>query len=130
MRSVADNSLHGGSQTGPGGASRFKVKFGVKLMLFSFSVLALSWFFEGSRQIRESVDFSSVGYLSAGIVLTLALLIVQAFLIYAEERSKGTRTRNIPFFGKLYDRYVAAKLEAQSSGQNIHVIEGDKTNRG
>jgi hypothetical protein len=134
MRSAAQANLNGGSlQKGSeGGASSFKVKFGVKLMLFTFSVVALSWFFEGSRQIQQTVNFSSVGYLVAGVVLTLALVLVQAFLIYAEERAKGTRTRNIPFFDKLYVQYVAGRAGAKQTepGPDIHSIEVEEKKRG
>lgn len=106
MRSAAQH-LESGTQKGSCGASPFKVKLGHKLMLFSITVVALSWFFEGAREIQKTVDFSSVAYLTAGVISTLALVFIQAFLIYAEERSKGTRTRNIPFFDRLYKQYVS-----------------------
>lgn len=114
------NQLSDRSQKGLGGAPRFKVKFAIKLFAFALSVVTLSWFFEGARQIQAALTFSAVAHLLAGSIFTVALIGVQAFFIYAEEKSKDNRTRKIPLFDKLY-----YKLAGNNSDR-----EGDKTNRG
>lgn len=81
-----------------------KIKFVYKLFAFAFSVVALSWFFEGTRQIQAGLSLSAIVYILVGSLLTVALIGVQAFFIYAEEKSKDSRTRKIPLFDPIYDR--------------------------
>ncbi len=120
----SDKDLGGASSLStvqPQGArAKFKVKFALKLFAFALSVVTLSWFFEGARQIQVALTLSAVLHLLAGSIFTVALIGVQAFFIYAEEKSKDNRTRKIPLFDKLY-----YKLAGNNSDR-----EGDKTNRG
>ena len=81
-----------------------KIKFVYKFLAFAFSVVALSWFFEGTRQIQAGLSLSAIVYILVGSLLTVALIGVQAFFIYAEEKSKDRRTRKIPLFDPIYDR--------------------------
>ena len=92
------------------GGAVLKVKFALKATAFCASVMTLSWFFEGWRKIHEGLGFWSVSILLAGIFCTIALIIVQAFWIYVEEKQKGSLLRRIALFDKLYDGLVQRKL--------------------
>lgn len=94
----------GASGVTTSGDRRLKIKFVYKFFAFVFSVVALSWFFEGTRQIQLGLSLSAIVYLLVGSLLTVALIGVQAFFIYAEEKSKDSRTRKIPLFDLIYDR--------------------------
>jgi hypothetical protein len=85
-------------------SKRLKIKFVYKFFAFVFSVVALSWFFEGTRQIQAGLSVSAIVYVLAGSLLTVALIGVQAFFIYAEEKSKDNRTRKIRLFDSIYER--------------------------
>lgn len=107
------NNLKAMPEKGTSGASsssssivnrRLKIKFVYKFFAFAFSVVALSWFFEGTRQIQAGLSLSAIVYILVGSLLTVALIGVQAFFIYAEEKSKDSRTRKIPLFDPIYDR--------------------------
>ena len=107
------NNLKALPEKGTSGASsssssivnrRLKIKFVYKLFAFAFSVVALSWFFEGTRQIQAGLSLSAIVYILVGSLLTVALIGVQAFFIYAEEKSKDSRTRKIPLFDPIYER--------------------------
>jgi hypothetical protein len=87
-----------------------EVRFAFKATAFCASVITLSWFFAGWRQIHESIGFSSVSTLLAGIVCTGALISLQAFWIYLEEKQKGSLMRRIGLFEKLYDNLVQRKV--------------------
>ncbi|MFA7338402.1 MAG: hypothetical protein WC028_16570 [Candidatus Obscuribacterales bacterium] len=105
------NNLKALPEKGTSGASsssivnrRLKIKFVYKFFAFVFSVVALSWFFEGTRQIQAGLSLSAIVYILVGSLLTVALIGVQAFFIYAEEKSKDSRTRKIPLFDPIYER--------------------------
>ncbi|CAN5196736.1 hypothetical protein BH11CYA1_BH11CYA1_27620 [soil metagenome] len=83
---------------------RLKIKFVYKFFAFVFSVVALSWFFEGTRQIQAGLSVSAIVYVLAGSLVTVGLIGVQAFFIYAEEKSKDNRTRKIRLFDSIYER--------------------------
>jgi len=101
-----------------------KIRFSFKALAFCASVVTLSWFFEGTRMIKDGPTVEGVATLAGGTVLTSLLVVVQGFFIYCEERSKGLRTRNIALFDKGYKKYVqlASKLTSKD--------KGDNTNRG
>src|SRR5208283_2153171 len=71
------------------GANPVKIRFAFKAVEFCFSVVTLSWFFEGMRQCKDAASPQGLSYLVGGTVLTLFLVGLQAFFIYCEERSKG-----------------------------------------
>ena len=86
------NNLNAKPENGASGASssgnkRLKIKFVYKFLAFVFSVVALSWFFEGTRQLQAGLSVSAIVYVLAGSLFTVALIGVQAFFIYAEEKS-------------------------------------------
>lgn len=91
--SAGDNALD---------AAPIKIKFALKAVVFCFSVVTLSWIFEGLRQCKGEATPQGLAYLLGGIVLTLLLVVMQGFFIYCEERSKGARTRKIALFDKWY----------------------------
>lgn len=78
-----------------------KVRFWIRALAFVGTVITLSWFFEGTRQIQGGLNVSSVSYLVFGTILTIALIVLQAFWIYVEEKSKGTLMRRVKLFDKL-----------------------------
>ena len=94
-----------------------KIKFVFKAAAFWASVLTLSWFFEGWRKIHEGIGFYSVSILVLGIVCTAALVALQAFWIYIEEKQKGSLLRRIQLFEKLYDGLVQRQLARTERGE-------------
>lgn len=75
-----------------------KVKFAYKLVVFTGAVIALSWFFEGWRQVNHALTAGSVGILVLGTVTTLLFVGIHAYWIYFEEKSKGTLRKRIGLF--------------------------------
>ena len=97
----------------------FKVKLPLKLFVFACSVVSLSWFFEGHRRFQQALTMDAIAYLAVGVFLTLALVVVQAFFIYAEEKAKGNRTRTIKPFDKMYETLTKrqAKINVNEIGR-------------
>lgn len=85
---------------------RFKVKLPIRIAVIILSVLALSWFFEGWREINKSITLVHVAVFVSGTVVTAALLYLQGFWIYLEEKYKGTLRRQIEHFEKLEQRWL------------------------
>ncbi len=83
----------------------FKVKLPIRIAVIILSVLALSWFFEGWRQINKGITLSHVAFFISGILVTAVLLWLQGFWIYLEEKYKGTLRRKIELFDKLEQRW-------------------------
>lgn len=94
---------------------QFKVKWTIKLGVFALATVALSWVFEGFRQVNAEPTLPGLALLFGGTTLTVLSVGVYGFFMYAEERSEGSRLRNIPLFDRWY----------QTLTKN-----GDKTNRG
>lgn len=80
---------------------RLKVRFAFKAAAFIASVISLSWFFEGWRKINEEATIIHFGILIGGTLLTLALIGLQAYWIYIEEKTKGTLKKRIGVFDKI-----------------------------
>jgi hypothetical protein len=104
LKAMPEKGTSGATSTSSSVNKGLKIKFVYKLFAFAFSVVALSWFFEGTRQIQAGLSLSAIVYILVGSLLTVALIGVQAFFIYAEEKSKDSRTRKIPLFDPIYDR--------------------------
>jgi hypothetical protein len=102
---------------GQGGTTPLKISMVLKVVAFCFSVVTLSWFFEGMRQCKAAATPEGLCYLLGGTLLTILLVAVQAFFVYCEERSKNSRTRKIALFDKWYV-FLTSKQK------------GDYTNRG
>jgi hypothetical protein len=82
-------------------ASPLKVKFQVKMAALVLSILSLSWFFEGVRNLKQSPDLTHIVFLVFPVVLTLFLLWVQAYWIYIEEKSKGSLKKTVVHFDRI-----------------------------
>jgi len=97
-----------------------KVKLPIRLAAFALTVITLSWFFEGWREIQREPGLVSVSYLFFGTILTLMLLTVQGYWIYIEEKSTGKLVRKVKFFdaieAKLAARQQNTKLETRDRG--------------
>jgi len=85
---------------------RFKVKLSIRIAVIILSVLALSWFFEGWREINKSITPVHVAVFISGTAVTAALLYLQGFWIYLEEKYKGTLRRKLEHFEKLEQRWL------------------------
>ncbi len=120
------NNLNAKPENGASGASsssssrRLKIKFVYKFFAFVFSVVALSWFFEGTRQMQAGLSVSAIVYVLAGSLFTVALIGVQAFFIYAEEKSKDNRTRKIRLFDAVYERLTRPSCSDESTDPETH----------
>ena len=90
-----------------------KVRLPIRLLAFALTVITLSWFFEGWREIQNGPGLISCAYLFFGITLTGLLLTVQGYWIYIEEKSTGKLVRKVRLFdkieAKLSDRTDAGK---------------------
>lgn len=95
-----------------GDTKRLKVRFAIKAAAFIASVISLSWFFEGWRKINESATLMHFGILIGGTLVTLALIGLQAYWIYIEEKSKGTLKKKIGLFDKI-ESYLDSKKGEQ-----------------
>lgn len=78
-----------------------KVKFVYKLINFTCAAYALSWFFEGWREINKDLSVANAAILIAGTVFTLLFLGVHAYWVYFEEKAKGTLKKRIELFEKI-----------------------------
>jgi hypothetical protein len=85
---------------------KLKVKLPIKLMVIVLSVVALSWFFEGFRQVQNSITIAHIAFFAGGILSTALLLGIQAFWIYLEEKYKGTLRQKIDHFEKLEEYWL------------------------
>mgnify|MGYP000449815635 CR=1 FL=1 len=128
------NNLNAKPENGASGASasssssgnkRLKIKFVYKFLAFVFSVVALSWFFEGTRQLQAGLSVSAIVYVLAGSLFTVALIGVQAFFIYAEEKSKDNRTRKIRLFDAVYERLTRASCSDKYDESTDPETHGD-----
>lgn len=115
MTTALKANLNGGPELGPSGEPVFKIKLPVKLSIFVAATITLSWFFEGWRQVNNEPTLVACSILAAGTLATLALLGLYAFFIYAEERSRGCRTRKIPLFDKWYVQYCQRRVHSSTS---------------
>ena len=100
-----------------------KMSLRVKTVAFIMTVLTLSWFFEGWREVQSGVTLPHCAMLLWGITSTLAMLSVQAYWIYVEEKTKGTLKRRIGVFERVY---AATPLRPgpRGSGHNAKESKG------
>lgn len=88
---------------------KFKVRLPIKLTVIVLSVLALSWFFEGLRQVQHGLTLGHIAVFLGGVISTAVLLWVQGFWIYLEEKYKGTLRKKIEHFDKLEEYWQRKK---------------------
>ncbi len=87
----------------------YKVKFAFKLLNFICAVIALSWFFEGWRQVTTRPTVEHVLLLAGGTLLTLFFLGIHSYWAYVEEKCKGTLRKRIALFEKIYSATFAKR---------------------
>lgn len=92
-------------------ASPLKVKFQVKIAALVLSILSLSWFFEGIRNLKQSLDFTHIIFLVFPVISTLFLLWVQAYWIYIEEKSKGRLKKTVVHFDRIEEWLNAKSID-------------------
>ena len=95
----------------------FKISFRNKALAFIGTTVALSWFFEGWREINSNLTPAHVFVIVAGTALTLALLAVQGYWIYIEEKLRGTLKKRIGFYENIYARSELSKRISGQSGE-------------
>ena len=83
----------------------------VKVSIFAASVISLSWFFAGWRQVVEAQTLGHWLLLAGALVLTLLLVGLQGYWIYFEESAKGTLRKRIKIYETIHDA-----LEKRRSG--------------
>jgi len=90
-----------------------KVRLPIRLFAFTLTVITLSWFFEGWREVQKEPGLIPCAYLFFGTTLTLFLLAVQGYWIYIEEKSTGKLVRKV----KLFDKIEAKLSEKKEPGK-------------
>ena len=98
---LGDLGAGSGSKESSAASKRLKVRFAFKVVAFIASVISLSWFFEGWRKVNESATVMHFGILIGGTLTTLALIGLQAYWIYIEEKTRGTLKKRIGVFDKI-----------------------------
>ena|ERR1700722_8983227 len=89
-------------------AKIWRIKKSIKFTVIILSILALSLFFEGWRQIKTGITAGHLAILISGILSTIVLLWVQAFWIYVEEKAKGNLKKKVVHFDRL-EKYLQEK---------------------
>lgn len=92
-----------------------KVHWAFRLTGFVASVITLSWFFAGWRQIQETGLFTDWLLLASGTFFTVLLLGMQAYWIYFEEKDKGTLKKRIELFEKMQLR-LNKRMNSEATG--------------
>lgn len=89
------------------------IHWSIKWSAFIASTVSLSWFFAGWRQVNASGQLGDWGLLFAGIAVTLLLVMVQGYWIYAEEKGKGRLTKRFGMYEKIYELSQSRKMGEQ-----------------
>jgi hypothetical protein len=99
------------------GAATFKVAFAPKAIAFILTTVALSWFFEGWREVAKEVTLPHCLVLFAGVAFTALLLGVQGYWIYVEEKLKGALKKRIGLFETIFAHSSLGKRINGDSGE-------------
>lgn len=100
-----------------------KMPKALTMSVFVLSIISLSWFFAGWRQVHETNNFGDWALLISGTLLTCLFVFLQAYWIYCEEKSKGTLRKQIVFFEKINQR-VNVYRQAKSLSKQINEKRG------
>ena len=84
----------------------------LKIIAFILSVLSLSCFFTGIRQVVQTGSWSDWCLLCGGAGGTIFLLLLQGYWIYMEEKARGSLARPLPLFEEI-DKFIR-----QNKGSN------------
>lgn len=90
-----------------------KVRLPIRLFAFTLTVITLSWFFEGWREIQKEPSLVSGAYLFFGTTFTLLLLAVQGYWIYIEEKSTGKLVRKVKLFDSIEAKLLARRARSK-----------------
>ena len=93
------------------------IHWSIKWSMFAASVIGLSWFFAGWRQVNETGGLADWGLLFGGTAGTLMLLTVQGYWIYIEEKKKGKLTKRIELFEKI-EKYLQERQQSRISAKS------------
>ncbi|MBX9572258.1 MAG: hypothetical protein K2X77_25410 [Candidatus Obscuribacterales bacterium] len=85
------------------------VHWSLKWSIFAASVVSLSWFFAGWRQVNQAGGFGDWALLLGGTASTICLLGVQGYWIYFEEKNKGRLTKRIALFESIHEKLEAGR---------------------
>lgn len=86
------------------------IHWSIKWSVFAASVISLSWFFAGWRQVNQTGQLTDWALLAIGTLLTLGFIMVQGYWIYFEEKKKGRLTKRIALYERVYE-FLSAKRE-------------------
>lgn len=91
----------------------------IKISAFIASVVTLSWFFAGWRQVNESGMIGDWALLLGGTLSTVALVLLQSYWIYFEEKEKGSLKKRVEIFERIHDtieqKVSSRKMSAKKS---------------
>jgi len=99
-----------------------KLKMWVKLTAFGAATFSLSLFFEGWREIHQSLSVQHIALFSVGILSTIFLLWLHALWIYLEEKSKGTLTKKVVHFDKL-EKYFVRQPNCLNKADQVQPVQ-------
>lgn len=81
--------------------------------MFIASVMTLSWFFAGYRQVQEAGQLPDWLLLIAGTLSTVMLLGIQGYWVYFEEKQKGTLKKRIALFETIHEKLGARQVSGR-----------------
>lgn len=85
--------------------------------MFAASVVSLSWFFAGWRQVNQVGGLLDWGLLAGGTACTIFLVSVQGYWIYFEEKAKGRLTKRVELFDKI-DKFISERKDKNKGEGN------------
>jgi len=99
-----------------------KIHWAAKVGAFVGSVITLSWFFAGWRQVSEAQTITNWLTLAAGVLFTALLVCLQGYWIYFDEKAKGNLRKRINIFERIHDaltkKSAAACCADEGNGGN------------
>lgn len=98
-------------------APAYKIRFAIKLVAFFAATIALSWFFEGWRQVSDSPTVAHCAVLFGGTLATISVVGLMSYWTYFEEKSKGTLKKKVALFEGIRENLQARKLETGEKRQ-------------
>jgi|SRR5215471_5178448 len=100
------------------GTDEYKIHWSAKLLAFALSVIALSWFFAGWRQVNETHTPVDWLLLLGGIAGTLLLLGLQGYWMYFEEKAKGSLRKRIQLFEAIHAALSGSRKDGERRAKN------------
>ena len=88
----------------------------IKWGMYAASVVSLSWFFAGWRQVNQTGGLQDWCLLVGGTASTLMLISVQGYYICFEEKEKGRLTKRVELFEKIHQFIDSRKNKDKGEG--------------